>query len=231
MKQVTSSLTQHLSTVCHKVYTWILPMKSFSITFSLSLTLYIKLAILIEGDLKAPFSIAIIPRCREGATPFPGLFHFTLDPYLIILSAKQGGIKYHFLSLWYDLTWDWSLVSWTIGKHSTHEANGPVYNSDTWYISNEQINEQHPKWIFGYQPNINQIFLFISNACHLYFCVTSHTFRFCINYCTLRWLHLYKADWLICVVAPAILQKETSMSFFIIQIIFNCNGHLFSFVF
>ena len=24
----------------------------------------------------------------------------TLDPYLIILSVKQGGIKYHFLSLW-----------------------------------------------------------------------------------------------------------------------------------
>ena len=22
-----------------------------------------------------------------------------------MLSVKQGGIKYHFLSLWYDLTW------------------------------------------------------------------------------------------------------------------------------
>ena len=43
---------------------------------------------------------------RKGATPFPGLLHFTLDPYLIMLSIKQGGIKYHFLSLWYDLTWD-----------------------------------------------------------------------------------------------------------------------------
>ena len=32
----------------------------------------------------------------EGATPFPGLLHFTLDPYLILLSVKQGGIKYHF---------------------------------------------------------------------------------------------------------------------------------------
>ena len=36
---------------------------------------------------------------------FPELFHFILDPYLIMLSDKQGGIKYHFLSLWYDLTW------------------------------------------------------------------------------------------------------------------------------
>ena len=42
----------------------------------------------------------------EGATPFPGLLYFTLDPYLIMPSVNQGGIKYHFLSLWYDSTWD-----------------------------------------------------------------------------------------------------------------------------
>ena len=33
---------------------------------------------LIQSDLKGLFSIAITPRCREGATPFPGLLHFTL---------------------------------------------------------------------------------------------------------------------------------------------------------
>ena len=54
----------------------------------------------------------------EGATPFPGLLHFTLDPYLIMLSVKQGGIKYRFLSLWYDSTWDWTQVSRAIGEHS-----------------------------------------------------------------------------------------------------------------
>ena len=54
----------------------------------------------------------------EGATPFPGLLHFTLDPYLIMLSVKQGGIKYHFLSLWYDSTWDRTQVSRAIGEHS-----------------------------------------------------------------------------------------------------------------
>ena len=32
----------------------------------------------------------------EDATPFPGVLYFTLDPYLIMLSVKQGGIKYHF---------------------------------------------------------------------------------------------------------------------------------------
>ena len=60
----------------------------------------------VEGDPKAPFSIATTPRCREGATPLSGLRHFTLDTYLIMLNVKQGGIKYHFLSLWYDSTWD-----------------------------------------------------------------------------------------------------------------------------
>ena len=64
----------------------------------LCIAIKVKLANLVEGDSKAPFSIAI--------TPFPGLLHFTLDPHLIVLSAKQGSIKYHFKSLCYDLTWD-----------------------------------------------------------------------------------------------------------------------------
>ena len=35
-----------------------------------------------------------------------------------MLSIKQGGIKYDFLSLWYDPMWDWTPVSRTIGEHS-----------------------------------------------------------------------------------------------------------------
>ena len=59
----------------------------------------------------------------EGATPFPRLLHFTLDPYLIMLSVKQGGIKYHFFSLWYESTWDRTQVSRAIGEHSNRQAN------------------------------------------------------------------------------------------------------------
>ena len=55
----------------------------------------------VEGDPKAPFSIATI---GDGTVPFPGLLHFTLDTYLIMLSVRQRDIKYHFLSLWYDST-------------------------------------------------------------------------------------------------------------------------------
>ena len=38
----------------------------------------------------------------DGTNPFDELLHFTLDMYLITVSVKQGGIKYHFLSLWYN---------------------------------------------------------------------------------------------------------------------------------
>ena len=62
----------------------------------------VKLANVVEGDLKAPFLIATTPDVEEGPTPFPGLLHFTFDPYLIM----KGGIKCHFLSLWYDSAWD-----------------------------------------------------------------------------------------------------------------------------
>ena len=40
-----------------------------------------------------------------------------------MLSVKQGSIKYHFLSLWYDSTWDRTQVSWAIGEYSNHYAN------------------------------------------------------------------------------------------------------------
>ena len=43
-----------------------------------------------------------------------------------MLSVKQKDIKYYFLSLWYDSTWDWTLVSQAIGEHFTHKANEPV---------------------------------------------------------------------------------------------------------
>ena len=57
---------------------------------SFLLLLKVKLATVVEGDPTDPFSIATTPRCREGATPFPGLLHFTFDPYLIMVTVKQG---------------------------------------------------------------------------------------------------------------------------------------------
>ena len=56
-----------------------------------------KLATAVEDNPKVPFTIVTTP--KGGPFPFSELLQFTLDSYLIILSVKQGGIKYHFLSL------------------------------------------------------------------------------------------------------------------------------------
>ena len=37
-----------------------------------------------------------------------------------MLSAKQGGVKYYFLNLWYDSTSDWTPVSRIIDEHANH---------------------------------------------------------------------------------------------------------------
>ena len=82
------------------------------------------MATVVKGYLKAPFSIATTPRGRGGCYFFLWIAPLILGTYLIMLSVKQGGIKYHFLSLWYDSTWDWTPVSQAIGEHSTTKPMG-----------------------------------------------------------------------------------------------------------
>ena len=45
---------------------------------------------------RLPFQLLLHRGVGEGTTPFHGLLHFTLDPYLIMLSVKQYDIKYYF---------------------------------------------------------------------------------------------------------------------------------------
>ena len=40
-----------------------------------------------------------------------------------MLSVKQGGIEYNFLSFWYDSSWDSNPVSQAFGEHSNYSAN------------------------------------------------------------------------------------------------------------
>ena len=56
----------------------------------------VELATVVEGDQKAPFSKLTHRGGGEGVTNFPGLLHFTLGTYFILLGVKQGSIKYHF---------------------------------------------------------------------------------------------------------------------------------------
>ena len=55
---------------------------------------------------RLPFLISTTLQYRVGCYSIPWIAPLYLDPYLIMLSVKQGGIKYFFFSLWYDLTWD-----------------------------------------------------------------------------------------------------------------------------
>ena len=61
--------------------------------------IYVCWPIVVEGDLKALFSIAIKLSCTGGRYSFPRIVPLTLDPYFIMLNVTQGGIKYHFLVL------------------------------------------------------------------------------------------------------------------------------------
>ena len=77
--------TKAFSTCRHLTYVG-LPMAHIfncTMTFNKYLSIYkvVKLSTLVEGDPKAPFSIATTS--RDSATSF----HFTLDPYFIVLSA------------------------------------------------------------------------------------------------------------------------------------------------
>ena len=56
------------------------------------------LATVVEGDPKAPFSIATTPKCRGERYSFPWIgppysLPYVADTYLMLLSVKQGGIK------------------------------------------------------------------------------------------------------------------------------------------
>ena len=84
-----------------------------------------KLATVLEGDLKAPFSIATAMRCRGG-------LHFTLDTNLIILSAKQGGIKYHFLKV-FSKTWP-GIEPWFPGPLVNTLPTGSIHTFTYTYL-------------------------------------------------------------------------------------------------
>ena len=64
-----------------------------------------KLVTLVEGDQKASFSIATTPRSRGRRYSLPWIAPLYPWYVLILLSVKQGGIKYNFLKflIWRDL--------------------------------------------------------------------------------------------------------------------------------
>ena len=62
-----------------------------------------------------------------------------------MLRVKQCGIKYHFLSLWYNSTRDGTPVFQTIGEHSTHQANGLPKTNPKYLLPGEPSSKKS-KW-------------------------------------------------------------------------------------
>ena len=87
-------------------------------TTNLYFRFIIKLATIVEGDPRAPFSIATPPRCTEGRYSFPWIA--PLYSASIPFNAERQTRRHQlpFSSLWYDSTWEWTPVSRVIGKHS-----------------------------------------------------------------------------------------------------------------
>ena len=145
-----------------KMYYWhcilIGSMKNVDWSKGLSLVLYIyiykvKLATVVEGYPKALFSVATTTTTTRGGRNSIPLVHFTL----IMLSDKQRYIKYNFFfNLWYDLAWDWTLVSRAIGEVSIHLDNGLSSLSTSSLADGMKFNDPllpfvpiiyHPWWV------------------------------------------------------------------------------------
>ena len=82
-----------------------------------------------RANRRLPFRYLLYQDIGEGATPLPGFLHFNFCT------------KYHFLSLWYDSTWDWTQVSRAIGKYFNHHAN-VQYLTVGKQISNKSIENK-----------------------------------------------------------------------------------------
>ena len=59
-----------------------------------------------------------------------------------MLSVKQDDIKYHFLSLWYDSTWDWTPISRSIGEYSTYLTNEEGEKRDKYVDLARELGKQ-----------------------------------------------------------------------------------------
>ena len=100
------------------------------------------------------------------------MLQFTLNPYLIILIVKQGGIKYHFLSLWYDCHW-------------THNANIYIYI----YIYNAAVPKIWYIYIYIY------IYIFVrARACVcVCVCVCAHEISYTalLSFWRYKWYFIF----------------------------------------
>ena len=73
----------------------------------------------------------------------------------MMLSVKQGSIKYHFLNIWYDSAWDWTQVSRAIGDQCNHHAN--VRYFQYFYIIDKKNNYTQPIITITYPGDLRRL--------------------------------------------------------------------------
>ena len=112
------------------------------------------LAILVEADPKAPFSIATTSQCREGRYSIPRIAPLYLwsSPYSTESQVLSKAASSTIFWVWYDSTWDWTPVSQTISEHSTH--------LEIIYFKTKLILELVFKQLMSRQPNTEQVWCF-----------------------------------------------------------------------
>ena len=67
-----------------------------SLSLYIYIFIYMSWLIVVGGDQTVPFSIVTLLKSRGEHNFFTSNYTLALDRYLIMLSVKQGGIKYHF---------------------------------------------------------------------------------------------------------------------------------------
>ena len=119
-----------------------------------------------RGTRRLPFRHLLHQSGGEVSPPFPWLLYFTLALYILILSIKQRSVNYHFLSLWYDSTWDWTPICQAIGEYFSHFIL-------FWSLSKIWARSRSRLWEVLFDERIFWLRVFIKFS-------RQHTWKFCI---------------------------------------------------
>ena len=129
---------------------------------------------------RIPFQKPLHRGVGECTITFHELLDFTFDTYLIILSVKLEGIKYHFFSLWYGLNPGlpgyWQTLPTGKNKfHATNPQSGEFLPSFISFYSLNRDNSLHfcaERIVFFWSKMLSMI-----NYVHIYVFLIASLFK------------------------------------------------------
>ena len=123
-----------------------------------------------KGDLKVPFLIATTLWCRGGCYCLPWIAPLILDPYLIMLNVRQGGIKFNFLSFWVWLILGLNIglpIVWETRVQSQHY----VWIKSKWSNSGKSVVPSPTPWCNSYWKGSLWVTLDHGRPTYIHMCV------------------------------------------------------------